>query len=144
MKLEGKVAIVTGGGRGIGEGIVRCLAEEGANVAVVDLDGDNARSVAAAVVSLGRESLAIQADATNSEKVAECVRSTIDCFGRIDILVNNVGGVAGVPTGGLMPTIDTRSDEEWQSGRRFYSWGSGAGRTTTCFSRRVAARAASG
>ena len=115
MKLEGKVAIVTGGGRGIGEGIVRCLAEEGANIAVVDLDGDNARSVAAAVVELGRESLAIEADATDSEKVAECVQSTIDRFGTIDILVNNVGGVAGVPTEGVMPTIDTRTDEEWQA-----------------------------
>jgi NAD(P)-dependent dehydrogenase (short-subunit alcohol dehydrogenase family) len=115
MKLQGKVAIVTGGGRGIGEGIVQCLAEEGADVAVVDLDGDNARAVVDAVGALGRKALAIQADATSSEKVAECVQSVIDHFGRIDILVNNVGGVAGVPTAGAMPAIDTRSDEEWQA-----------------------------
>ena len=115
MKLEGKVAIVTGGGQGIGEGIVRCLAEEGANVVIVDLNADNARSVAAAVDSLGRESLAIEADATDSEKVDECVRSAIDRFDRVDILVNNVGGVAGVASVAGMPAIDTRTDEEWQA-----------------------------
>ena len=115
MKLQGKVALVTGGGRGIGEGIVRCLAEEGASVAVVDLDGDNARSVATAIESLGRKALAIEADATDSEKVAECVQSTIDRFGTLDILVNNVGGVAGVASATGMPAIDTRTDEEWQA-----------------------------
>jgi NAD(P)-dependent dehydrogenase (short-subunit alcohol dehydrogenase family) len=115
MKLEGKVAIVTGGGQGIGEGIVRCLAEEGANVCVVDIAGENARTIAAAVESLGRESLAIEADATDSEQVDECVRSAIDRFGRIDILVNNVGGVAAVPSGASLPTIDGRPDEEWQA-----------------------------
>jgi NAD(P)-dependent dehydrogenase (short-subunit alcohol dehydrogenase family) len=115
MKLQGKVAIVTGGGRGIGEGIVRCLAEEGANVAIVDINGSTARSIAEAVGSLGRESLAIEADATDSEKAVECVQSTIDRFGTIDILVNNVGGVAGVDLGAGMPAIDTRTDEEWQA-----------------------------
>lgn len=115
MKLQGKVAIVTGGGRGIGEGIGRCLAEEGADVAVVDLDGANARSVANAVRALGRKSLAVQADVTDSARVAACVQSVIDHFGRIDILVNNVGGVAGVPTAGGLPAIDTRTDEEWQA-----------------------------
>ncbi|MFQ5700096.1 MAG: SDR family NAD(P)-dependent oxidoreductase [Myxococcota bacterium] len=115
MKLAGTVAIVTGGGQGIGEGIVRCLAEEGANVAIVDLDAENAHSVATAVESLGRKSLAIEADATDGEQVIECVRSTLDQLGALDILVNNVGGVAlGMSTAG-MPRIETRSDEEWQA-----------------------------
>lgn len=115
MKLDGKSALVTGGGRGIGEGIVRCLAEEGAHVAVVDIDGENARKVAGAVSAMGRKSLAVEADVTNNEKVVEAVHATLERFGRLDILVNNVGGVAGVPAGVDMPNIATRTDEEWQA-----------------------------
>jgi len=92
MRLKDKVAIVSGGGQGIGEGIVKCLAEEGADVAIVDLNGDNAEKVTASVKSLGRKALAIQADATDREKVEQAVQKAIDSFGEIDILVNNVGG----------------------------------------------------
>jgi|TARA_Y100000310_G_scaffold345704_1_gene468528 meso-butanediol dehydrogenase/(S,S)-butanediol dehydrogenase/diacetyl reductase len=92
MKLEGRVAVVTGGGQGIGEGIVRCLANEGADVVVVDLNGDTAAKVADEVVALGRKSLAIQSDVTDSEQVGQTVQEIIDSFGQIDILVNDVGG----------------------------------------------------
>jgi len=92
MKLESKIAIVTGGGQGIGRGIVHCLAEEGADVAIVDIIGDNARKVADEVKALGRKSLAIGVDVTDSEQVARAVQDTIGTFGKIDILVNNVGG----------------------------------------------------
>ena len=93
MKLEGKVAIVTGGGQGIGQGIVLCLAEEGADVAIVDINRDTATKVAAEVKTLGRKSLAIVADATDNKQVTQAVQETIDTFGKIDILVNNVGGL---------------------------------------------------
>ena len=93
MKLEGKLAIVTGGGQGLGQGIVRCLAEEGADVAVVDINRDNAGKVAGEVKALGRRSLAVDADLTDNKKVKQAVRDIITAFGKIDILVNNVGGM---------------------------------------------------
>jgi NAD(P)-dependent dehydrogenase (short-subunit alcohol dehydrogenase family) len=96
MRLEGKVAIVTGGGRGIGRGIVLCLAEEGADVVVNSLHKDTTERVAAEVRALGRKSLAIAADVTDEEKVTEIVHVTINTFGKIDILVNNVGGMGRV------------------------------------------------
>ena len=92
MKLEGKVAIVTGGGGGIGQGIVYCLTEEGTDIAVIDINGDNARQVAYEVKASGRQSSAIVADVTDSKEVTQLVQETIDTFGKIDILVNNVGG----------------------------------------------------
>ncbi|HEY90319.1 MAG TPA: SDR family oxidoreductase [Dehalococcoidia bacterium] len=92
MKLEGKVAIVAGGGQGIGEGIVRCLAEEGADIAIADINGETARKVAGEVKSMGRKALPIVADLTDENQVTKTVRDTMDFFGKIDILVNNVGG----------------------------------------------------
>ncbi len=62
MRFEGKVALITGGGRGIGRAIALRLAQEGANVAVVDINSDNARDTADMLSSLGRQALAIQAD----------------------------------------------------------------------------------
>ena len=93
IKLEGKVAIVTGGGQGIGEGIVRCLAEEGADVAVVDINSEPARKMADEVKSMGRKALPVVADLTDDDQVTRAVQDTLDLFGKIDILVNNVGGV---------------------------------------------------
>jgi len=92
MKLEGKVAIVTGGGQGLGQGIVRCLAEEGADIAIADIKEEVANKTADEVRALGRKALPIVADLTNSEQVAKVVQDTLDTFGKIDILVNNVGG----------------------------------------------------
>jgi len=92
MKLEGKVALVTGGGQGIGQGIVHCLAEEGADVVIVDMNEDTAGKVAGEVKEMGRQSLAVKADVTDSTQVDRAVQETIDTFGKIDILVNNIGG----------------------------------------------------
>lgn len=92
MKLEGKVAIVTGGGQGIGRGIVHCLAEEGADVAILTKSGDSGEKVAEEVNEMGRQSLPIKADVTDSKQVDQAVQKTIDTFGKIDILVNSVGG----------------------------------------------------
>ena len=92
MKLRDKIAVVTGGGAGIGEGITRCLAEEGADLAIVDVNRENAEQVAAAAKSLGRRAEVFTADVTDSGEVDRVVKELLAAFGRIDILVNNVGG----------------------------------------------------
>ena len=92
MKLEGKVAIVTGGAGGIGRGIVLCLAEEGADVTIGDINMDNANKVAEEVRAFGRRALVVDADVTKEENAEQLVKDTLDAFGKIDILVNNVGG----------------------------------------------------
>jgi NAD(P)-dependent dehydrogenase (short-subunit alcohol dehydrogenase family) len=92
VKLKDKVAIVTGGGQGIGRGIVRCLANEGADVVVNALHAESATEAAEEVKALGRQSLAVAADVRKSEDAARVVQEAMDTFGRVDILVNNVGG----------------------------------------------------
>ena len=92
MKLEAKVAAVTGGGAGIGEGIVKCLAEEGADVAVIDISKENAEKVSADVKAMGRRSTAIIANVTEKDQADNALQQILDTFGRIDVLVNNVGG----------------------------------------------------
>jgi NAD(P)-dependent dehydrogenase (short-subunit alcohol dehydrogenase family) len=94
MKLKGKVALIAGGGQGIGEGISLCLAEEGADIAIADVNVDNARKVAQKAEVMGRKALGISADLTAEEEAQKAVRETVDFFGRIDILINNVGGVS--------------------------------------------------
>jgi len=92
VKLEGKVAIVTGGGQGIGRGIVQCLAEEGADVAIITRHAESASKAVEEIRALGRKALGMAADVTKSEDVTRAVKATIDYFGKVDILVNNVGG----------------------------------------------------
>jgi NAD(P)-dependent dehydrogenase (short-subunit alcohol dehydrogenase family) len=94
MKLENKSAIVTGGGAGIGLGIALCLAEEGADVAVMDINSRAAAEAAGRVKELGRRSLAVTADATDTRQIDQAVQKVLDAFGKIDILVNNTGGEA--------------------------------------------------
>ncbi len=94
MKLKDKVAIVAGGGQGIGEGIIKCLAMEGADIAVVDINSDTAKKVAAQVKEMGRKALPITADLTQEKQVNKAVKDTVDFFGKVDILINNVGGAS--------------------------------------------------
>ena len=94
MSLQGKVAIVTGGGAGIGQGIVNCLAEEGADVAVFDINSANAEEVARQVRTMGRSSLAVEANATDGTDAEKSLQKVLDHFHHVDILVNNVGGEA--------------------------------------------------
>jgi len=96
MKLENKVAIVTGGGVGIGLGIVLCLAREGTEVAIVDISEENANKAADEVKNLGRKALSVTGNVTDVNQVANAVQKTIDTFGRLDILVNNAGGESRV------------------------------------------------
>jgi len=94
--LKDKVAIVTGGGAGIGKGIVTELARAGASVAVVDIDNMTAERTVNEVRALGGKATKIIADVQESEQVDRIVRQTLNEFGTIDILVNNVGGLAGI------------------------------------------------
>ena len=91
MRLENKVAVVTGAGRGIGRGIALALAGEGASVVVADIRYEDARGVAAEVRGLGRESLAVKVDVTKSSEVKRMVERALARFGGVDILVNNAG-----------------------------------------------------
>jgi 3-oxoacyl-[acyl-carrier protein] reductase len=90
-KLEGKKAIVTGGGRGIGRAIALAMAEEGCDVAVVSRTRDEIERTANEVMMFGSQALAIQADVSDPLDVEYAVNETIKAFGRIDILVNNAG-----------------------------------------------------
>ncbi len=94
MDVTGKVAIVTGGGRGIGRGICVALARNGADVVVADMVRDNAEGVAAEVKGMGRRALAVHVDVTRQESVDRMVEAVTREFGRIDILVNNAGIIA--------------------------------------------------
>jgi meso-butanediol dehydrogenase / (S,S)-butanediol dehydrogenase / diacetyl reductase len=94
MKLKSKVALIAGGGQGIGEGISLCLGEEGADIAVADINPDNAQEVAEKAKTMGRRALAITTDLTVEGQAPKVIRDTVDFFGRIDILINNVGGVS--------------------------------------------------
>lgn len=91
LELEGKVAIVTGSGGGIGQSIALTLAKEGANVVIDDIDLDKARKVASEVDALGRRSLAIKADVANTDEANDLIAQTLKHLGKVDILVNNAG-----------------------------------------------------
>lgn len=89
--LEGRVALVTGAGRGIGRAIAMTLAQEGARVAVNDFYEDRARAVAAEIAQAGGTAIAVQADVTDEGSVGAMASRVLAEFGAIDILVNNAG-----------------------------------------------------
>jgi 3-oxoacyl-[acyl-carrier protein] reductase len=91
MLLNDRVALVTGGARGIGKAIALCFAQEGAHIAVADVDIEEAQKTSSEIQSLGRESLALSVDVTDYAKVEEAVNKILDKFTKVDILVNNAG-----------------------------------------------------
>jgi len=106
MRLHGKVALVTGGGRGIGKGIAECMAREGAGVVIADINGDTASATAAEMNSAGYESIAITADVTKSGQVRAMVDAAYNRFGRLDVAVNNAGIVRA-------KELVNTPDDEW-------------------------------
>ena len=88
-RLKDKVAIVTGGGRGIGAAICTAFAKEGASVVVSDIDIEPAKEIAKRIEDQGGKAIAIKTDVCNRQEVEELAKATIDTFGKIDILVNN-------------------------------------------------------
>ena len=95
--LEDRVALVTGGGAGIGRGIALGLARFGASVAVAEIDPDRGRCTADDVEAIGQRALALPVDVRDTDQVRAAMEATEKEFGRIDILVNNAGGVRGRP-----------------------------------------------
>ena len=91
MKLEGKVAVISGGGSGIGEGVCRRFAEEGASVVVADIDPAKANAVAQQLVSNGKQAVPFTVDVSSYDQVLALVESTEKRFGRLDILVTSAG-----------------------------------------------------
>lgn len=106
MTLNGKVALVTGSGRGIGRGIALALARAGADVAAADLDQATAEETAAMVEELGRRSVALQVDVTNDASVAKMVADVESALGPLDIACNNAGVI------GIHP-IEELTVAEW-------------------------------
>ena len=91
MKLEGKVAVISGGGSGIGEGVCRRFAEEGASIVVADIDPAKAETVAQQLVSNGTQAVPFTVDVSSYDQVLALVESTEKRFGRLDILVTSAG-----------------------------------------------------
>src|SRR5687768_4893844 len=91
--LDGKVALVTGGARGIGRAIALRFAREGASVAVADLNEEGVRSVAAEIEATGQKALAIGVDVREGAQIRVMIEQVVRAFGRIDVLANNAGVV---------------------------------------------------
>jgi len=106
LPLEGKVALVTGGGRGLGEGIVKRLAEAGCDMAVVDIILENAEKTAADVQAMGRRAVAIQADVSKWDQIQGMVDQTLEKLGKLDIAVNNAGVIS-------IKSVSELTGEDW-------------------------------
>jgi 3-oxoacyl-[acyl-carrier protein] reductase len=107
MLLSDKVAIITGGARGMGRGMALKFAAEGCSVAIADISIKEARETVAEITGTGREGLAIECDITKEPQVRDAVAKVIKKFGKIDILVNNAGGMTG------SPPIEDMTEAEW-------------------------------
>jgi NAD(P)-dependent dehydrogenase (short-subunit alcohol dehydrogenase family) len=107
MKLKDKVAIVTGGGRGIGRAIATTFAGEGAKIAVAARSSDQLASVVTEITAAGGDAIGISVDVTNEDEVKKMVDDTMNRFDRVDILVNN----AGIMQPGPIASVDS---ETWR------------------------------
>ena len=107
INLEGRVAVVTGGGRGIGHDLVLRLAREGVTTVALDVDGANLDALGAELADLGIPASQFVCDVRSSERIAEVIHEAHDRYGRLDILVNNAGVAVGGP-------VDTMAEETWR------------------------------
>lgn len=106
-RLEGKVAVITGAGRGIGAAIARRFAAEGASLVLNSLS-DSAAKVVEEITAAGGKALAVQGDVSKADDVAKVIDAAVSSFGRLDILINN----AGITRDGLLMRM---SEEEWDA-----------------------------
>lgn len=106
MRLKDKVAIVTGGGRGIGRAVALAYAREGARLVVSDVDLEPAREVAAEITGQGGRALALKTDVSSRAEVQGMVEAALKEFGQIDILVNNAGNFNGA-------MLHKMTEEQW-------------------------------
>ena len=107
MLLDKRVAIITGGAKGMGRGMALKFAEEGCAVAIADISKKEADETAAEIKQKGGQALSIQCDVTNIKQVEDTVKKVIGKFGKIDILVNNAGGMPA------SPPVEDITEEEW-------------------------------
>jgi NAD(P)-dependent dehydrogenase (short-subunit alcohol dehydrogenase family) len=107
FSLEGKTALITGGGQGLGGAIAEGFAQFGADVSVVDINQETADAVAATAESLGRKAIALKCDVSNEEQVLETVEKSIRALGKIDILA----AVAGI---GDRAMAEDMSMQQWK------------------------------
>ncbi len=114
LKLKGKVAIITGSGRGIGRIIAKTLAGEGVKVVINDFYLERAESTAKELKTDGFEAMPAQADVTQYEQVEQMVKKVVEAWGRVDILVNNAGLPAGLlesdPKLGMRAFLETERE----------------------------------
>lgn len=106
--FEGKVAVVTGAARGIGQAIAQRLAQEGADVVICDLQAEWLAETAGIVEGLGRKALPLAVDVGDSETVNACINEVVKVFGKVDIMVNN----AGITKDTLLVRM---SDDDWDA-----------------------------
>jgi len=106
--LDGRVAIITGGGQGIGQGVALCLARAGAHVVINDTSQERLTRTVTEVQTLGVQALGIEANVTRSADVDHLVQATLSRFGKIDILVNNAGVVVVKP-------IEKQTEADWDT-----------------------------
>ena len=107
MLLENKVAIITGGAKGMGRATALKFAKEGCSVAIADISTKEAKETLAEVSRIGKEGLFVRCDVTETKEVNETVAGVLDKYGQIDIMVNNAGSSA--PS----PSIEYLTDEDW-------------------------------
>jgi 3-oxoacyl-[acyl-carrier protein] reductase len=110
-RLEGRVAIVTGGGHGIGRAYARRLAEDGAKIVIAEIDQKAAEAVAAQMKTDGFEAIAVRTDVADEASTLKMAEAALAAFGRIDILVNNAAIFVSVPMSRL--PFDELSTDEW-------------------------------
>ena len=109
MKLQDRVAIVTGSAQGIGKAYVLRLAEEGAKVVIADIQ--EGKEVEQTIISKGREALTLHTDVTDEESIKETARKTVERFGRIDVLVNNAAYFSSI----IKKSFYEISADEWDA-----------------------------
>jgi len=113
MLLENRVAIVTGGAKGMGRAIAEGFAKEGARVTIADLDMAGAEDTVRAIEAAGGQALAVTCDVSKSDQVKAMVDATVAKFGKLDILVNNAGGVIGKH--GKPTNLEALTEEAWDT-----------------------------